>query len=464
MGGLREAPWVERFMGLEVYATASRGIGGRIRERLEDFVVHEVLINGLCTEDVLGMGREPGEGLAGRGSFLLCVLVKQGMDTLEAVARLVKTLSVPAGLVGFAGLKDAKAVTAQFITVRGLRPECLADLKPVLSPALDLRPVRYMAEPLGPGHLAANRFEVTVRRLGPDERIILAALEDLLAELKKLSGLPNFYGHQRFGTARPVTHLVGRELVKGDVRKAVEAFLTFIGPGESPATREARAYLAETGDLRGFLAHLPKGLYYERLLTRHLLRRPGDYHGAMRKLPLRLRRLFVHAYQAYLFNRFLSARLREGMPLHEPLPGDWVVRLDKWGRPTGRPLKADTANLAALRGRVKEGKAAVALPLPGFRQELSGGRQGELEEAIMEQEGMDRESFKLKIMPELASPGWLRPAAVEVELLRPAEVEEDRLNPGFRALRFSFQLPRGSYATVFLRELMKPEDPLAAGF
>ncbi|RLI06710.1 tRNA pseudouridine(13) synthase TruD, partial [Candidatus Bathyarchaeota archaeon] len=189
-----------------------------------------------------------------------------------------------------------------------------------------------------------------------------------------------------------------------------------------------------------------------------------DYYGALRRLPLRLRRLFVQAYQAYLFNRFLSARAREGLPLSLPEPGDWVLLLREGCLPEGRPVRADASRLRELRELAREGRAVVSLPLPGHRQALSGGRQGELERAIMEEEGIKPEDFRVRTMPELASPGGLRPALSPILLRGEPGVSEDELGPGLRALRISFRLPRGSYATVFLRELMKPPDPLEAGF
>ncbi len=442
-------PPLELVMGLEVYGTRSPGIGGRIRQVPEDFVVREVLSDG----SVAPLGPGPGSP-GGSGSFLLCSLVKKGLDTLKAVGILAKRLGIPEGLVDFLGLKDARALTAQFITVRGVRPKGLGELRPG---ELYVFPLKFRRKPLEPRELVANEFSIRIRGLRLDEAALAGRLDQLLSELGEVGGLPNFFGHQRFGTARPITHLVGREIVRGDVRRAVELFLAYPSPWEGPRAREARSYLSGTWDLKGFLELLPRPFYYERLMARHLLRKPSDYHGALRLLPLRLRRLFVQAYQAYLFNRFLSRRLREGMPLGRAGPGDWVLELDEHGLPTGRARKA-RREMALGPGQ------ALGLPLPGFRQELSSGRQGEIEKEVLEEEGIRPEDFRVRSMPELASPGQLRPASVGLKLLSGPVLREDGLNPGCSALEMSFRLPRGSYATVFLRELMKPSDLLASGF
>ena len=454
---LRKAPAIEAIMGMEFYLTSSEGIGGRIRALPEDFVVCEVLLDGsVARPDV-----EAPETIRGKGSFFVCVLVKRNMDTFEAVEKIARALGVPEGLVSFAGLKDARALTAQFVTIRGLRLEHLRRLRAF---GIRLVPLRISTEPIGPEDLAFNRFDVVVRglELGADE--LMERLEVFFNQIAELGGIPNFFGHQRFGTARPITHLIGRELVLGNVRKAVELFLSLPGPGESPLVREARIYLSETGDIPGFLRLAPPTLRYERVMARHLLRRPRDYYGALRKLPLRLRRLFVHAYQAYLFNRMLSRRASEGLSLSEPLPGDWVVLLDQRGLPIWEAVKATSVNLPELRDLVKNGRALIAIPLPGFDQLLSSGRQGLIEKTILAEEGVKLDDFKVRSMPELSSPGWLRPVLIRPRLIYEPSVFDDDLNPGSRALRLCFELPKGSYATVLLRELMKPSDPLKAGF
>ena len=111
---------------------------------------------------------------------------------------------------------------------------------------------------------------------------------------------------------------------------------------------------------------------------------------------------------------------------------------------------------------IQEGKASLALPLPGFGQELSSGVQGSIEEEVLEQEGIRPEDFRVSTMPELASPGGLRPALSHVVF--PGEPDIGGNGRGGLVLKLRFSLPRGSYATVLLRELMKPRDPLSAGF
>ncbi|RLI12010.1 hypothetical protein DRO33_03140 [Candidatus Bathyarchaeota archaeon] len=109
-------------------------------------------------------------------------------------------------------------------------------------------------------------------------------------------------------------------------------------------------------------------------------------------------------------------------------------------------------------------RQAAAGTIAGCERDFSAGLQGEIEKEVLEEEGIRPEDFRVRSMPELASPGQLRPASVGLKLLSGPVLREDGLNPGCSALEMSFRLPRGSYATVFLRELMKPSDLLASGF
>lgn len=107
-------------MGIEAYATNTAGIGGVIRESVEDFVVEEVLVDGSKAETSPSEGhnhRQVLGSLQTRSSHLLCILVKRNWDTLMAVRNVAEQLGVGVDRVHFAGLKDAKAITAQHVTI-----------------------------------------------------------------------------------------------------------------------------------------------------------------------------------------------------------------------------------------------------------------------------------------------------------------------------------------------------------
>ena len=152
------------------------GTGGRTRVCLEDFVVSEI----------------PRLQPDGVGEFVYAYVEKRGLNTHDLVAAL-REQGVPYNDVGVAGLKDKNAVTRQWLSVPGKHAPALE--------ALDrLEGVRVLelsrnGTRLRRGHLRGNRFEVRVRQ--PDAgwegqgNSIVRRIQD--------TGLPNYFGPQRFG-------------------------------------------------------------------------------------------------------------------------------------------------------------------------------------------------------------------------------------------------------------------------
>jgi tRNA pseudouridine13 synthase len=200
-------------------------------------------------------------------------------------------------------------------------------------------------------------------------------------------------------------------------------------------------------------------------MLRHLVEKPEDSVGAFRMLPIKLRELFLQAYQSYLFNRFLSRRMAKGLPLNKAEIGDHVVAVERSGLPMTNMHKAVTSgNLSEINRAIRAGKMLSALPIVGFKHNPSSGVQGEIERQVLEHEGVVSEDFRIRSLPEIAGRGGLRAALVPLKEFSLGEIEDDPINPARVKVGVSFMLPRGSYATVVLRELMKPRDPVKAGF
>ena len=448
-------------MGIEVYATRSLGIGGAIRRFVEDFVVEEVLVNGSKAQ--VYPVKDYGEiEDAKKERYLLCVLIKRNWDTFRAIREIANQLNINSGRVQIAGIKDAKAVTAQHITIEDVTPK---EVKKIKVSDIKVRPLGYFRSKLSSYFLLGNNFHVTIRAVNHSKTTIKKRLAETLKELKTIGGVPNFFGHQRFGTTRPITHLVGKAIVQGNFKKAAMLFLAKPSPFEHPESREAREQLHSTQDFEKALKIFPKQLHYERLMLKHLAKKPKDFVGAFRRLPPKLRQLFPQAYQAYLFNKFLSRRIACGLPLNRVEAGDYVVNVERSGLPMIRMYKIVGAQkLGEFNQGVKKGRMRLALPIIGFKQSTSQGVQGEIEKEILEEEGITPEQFKISLMPEISAKGELRTALTELRDYSLCEISRDTANPPKYLVRVHFTLYRGSYATVFLREIMKPRNPIKAGF
>jgi len=456
-------PKVDKLIGIEAFATKSSGTDGVIRQSVEDFVVKEVLVDGSKAEVSKPLGEHQVLGSSSvRNRYLLCVLIKRGWDNFQAVKMISDQLGISTRQIQIAGIKDAKAVTAQHVTIKNMTIE---DATKVRVKDIEISPVGYLRNKLSSYYLLGNSFKITIRAIKHSKPTIQRRITKTIREIKEIGGIPNFFGHQRFGTTRPITHLVGKALIKGNFKKAAMLFLAKPSLHEHPDSMQVRQQLQATQDFKKALKTFPKQLRYERSMLKHLIQKPDDFIGAFRRLPTKLRELFPQAYQAYLFNKFLSKRIESKIPLNKVEVGDYVVNVERSGLPMltmHRTVSVET--LAEINTTIEIGKMRLAIPLIGFRQHFSQGAQGEIEKQILEEEGICPDDFKIKTMQEISARGELRTAITPLNNFSHDEISNDSANPSKRKAELSFMLYRGSYATIMLREVMKPHNPIKAGF
>src|SRR3954467_3196109 len=152
------------------------GIGGSIKNRPEDFFVQEVPLY------------EP----SGQGEHVYCEIQKTGVSTFEAIDRLGRALKVSGRDFGYAGMKDARAVTRQVFSIPGVTEE---QVMTAGVPGIQVLWAARHGNKLRLGHLAGNRFAIKIRGVTPTD---VVRLEPVLAELGG-RGMPNYFGEQRFG-------------------------------------------------------------------------------------------------------------------------------------------------------------------------------------------------------------------------------------------------------------------------
>jgi tRNA pseudouridine13 synthase len=423
---------MERDVGIEGYLTSTPGIGGTLKSAAEDFVVEEISSPPATSED---------------GAYTIATVRVRNWETNRLVRQFARNLHVSRNRIGFAGTKDKRAITTQLFSFENVPPDALnrLDMKD-----LEILDVARSDRPLEIGDLAGNRFRIVVREIGATESKAMSAVEDTARELRMFGGFPNFFGIQRFGSVRPITHIVGRHIVRGEFREAVDAYAANPIKGESPESYEVRSALRDTGDVQLALRQYPKAYGFEKAILNHLAASPGDWVGALRALPFNLLMMFVHGYQSYLFNRILSERMRRGIPIHEPVAGDLVLPADKQGLPDrARTVDATCDNLERVTERCHAGKAWVSGILFGSEPEFAGGEPGQIEKGIVAQEGLQPNDFIIPEIPRISSKGTRR------EILAPIR-DLDAAVRG-RDVHLSFDLTRGSYATCLVREFTKSE-------
>ncbi len=458
-------PKLEKQIGIEVYVTQSLGIGGIIRKSPSDFVVEELLVDGSKAEIELTHDANVNKALGSsdtRKRYLLCAMIKRNWDTLSAVKVIADQLGINVRRVQIGGIKDARATTAQFITIEDTSVE---EAKKIKTKDIELRPIGYFRDELSSYYLLGNSFQIAINGINHAKNTIKKRITKTVEELDAIGGAPNFFGHQRFGTVRPITHLVGKAILKGNLKKAVMLFLARSSPYEHSNSRKAREELFATMNFEQALRNFPKQLRYERIMLKHLAEKPSDYVGALKRLPMKLQELFIQAYQSYLFNKFLSKRLESGLGLNKVEVGDYVVNIERTGLPMQtlrRIVRSDIKK--EINQAIEAGRMRLAIPLSGFRQHQSQGVQGEIEKQVLEAEDVSRERFRVKIQPQFAAKGSLRVATTALKDFSVREISQSADFSSKNSAKISFTLHRGSYATIILRELMKPKNLIKAGY
>jgi len=393
----------------------SPGVGGTIKESPEDFVVEEL----------------PLYPVSGEGTHVYFLVRKTGVSTPAAVGRIARYMKVRPGDVGFAGLKDARAVATQMMSLEHADAARLAAYRD--SQVRVVWTGRH-GNKLRAGLLAGNRFAIRIRGAGEEHLPPAQAVLDVLAA----RGVPNFFGSQRFGS-RGDTGDLGEALVAGDLEAFVAILLGRPRPDDPPECRAAREAF-DAGDLDRSMDLWPRHYSNERraLARYRRKRRPAQALSAVDK---RMRRLYVSAFQSRIFNEVLVARLTT---LDRLMAGDLACKHDN-----GAVFRVEDP--AAEQPRADRMEISPTGPVPGYRCNLADGEPGRIEREALDRHGADLEKFRA--LGPLSAKGTRR--ALRFALGEP-DLSAGRDERG-TYLEVRFIAPPGCYATVALREIMKTE-------
>ncbi|HSF66791.1 MAG TPA: tRNA pseudouridine(13) synthase TruD [Nitrospiraceae bacterium] len=173
------------------------GIGGQARTIPEDFQVEERPLYLPC----------------GEGEHLYIRIRKRLLSTPDLVLRLSSTLGVKAQAIGVAGLKDARAVTTQMVSLLGVTPDRLDRLK-LDEHLLSVEVLGRHHNRLRSGHHAGNHFRLVIRDVATHAGETVPLVTDMLVR----RGVPNYFGPQRQGRSGQ-NYLTGAQLLVDPVRR-----------------------------------------------------------------------------------------------------------------------------------------------------------------------------------------------------------------------------------------------------
>lgn len=438
----------ENQVGIQIYATSTPGIGGVLKRRVSDFIVREITPRRQVLSTTEVRQRSVSPPLPDQ-NYTRFELVKFNKDTILAIKDIARAIKRPHHHFSHAGIKDHRAITVQRVSCQGRVGRALVRLK---IPRVHLKNIHHARRGIRVGELWGNQFEIKIHELRE-----IPALEQQVAETTaqlRATGFPNYFGLQRFGSHRPNSHLIGLNMIKGNYEQAVKGFLGSVYPAESDEARELRLRLQEDWDFGWALEEFPDSLHYEKTMLEYLDGHPTDYLGALRALPMTLQSLIISSYQSYLFNKLLSGRVQAGYPLDRAVEGDTVFLLQD---PDGLMTRVKYPYGGFWRDKLdvafQERRAVVGLPIVGFKSQLHQGFVRERCLAFMAEDGLEFDDFRLPDF-EYLKPfrGLYRPIVIRPHHLT---IDPDALRARPPVLKLQFELPKGTYATMFLREFMK---------
>lgn len=421
----------ESGIGIAFYISKTPGIGGEIKTLPENFFVEEVSRLPEIHED---------------GNYAVLKVKKKNWGTLNFARVLSKILQISQKRVEYAGTKDKKAVTIQYFTISKLNQEQISKLNSIEIKDAEIEFVGNIRRPLQLGDLIGNKFRIIIEKTkGSDDNI-----KSVLSEIKE-KGVPNYFGPQRFGTLRFITHEVGKFILKKDFENAFWIYVAKPFEGESEDMVKIRKELWEKKDPKIGLKDFPNYLRYEKSLLQKL-REGLSEEKALLSLPKNLKLMFVHAYQGYIFNRLVSDRIKEFKTLKTVEEGDYAdftkPELDDYPSLMETYSKLNKRNNERINFLIKQNRAYLALPIPGYCTEIGEDWASKKVISILEEDNISLEDFKNKYK-EFSSKGEYRVADMPF-----SSFEFDTSFEDSRSI-FSFFLPKGCYATSFLREFMK---------
>ena len=396
-------PKIDSEIGITVFTTKFPGCGGMIKNQNEDFRVSELISEKADSRICKDYG------------FAVYKLKKNGIDTTHALSEIFRKHGIRLKSLG---LKDASAITEQFVFTTYKTNKHIE----INEPKYNLKKVGFTDKVLSKKEMIGNRFRI---------KIDVASNE--LAKFNEFDKILNFYGYQRFGSRRPVTHRIGRAMIQKDFARAVDLLLSFTSEYDRAENTKLRELMSDASKYPEALKTIPKSMDLEKIALKEMIEH-NDPVRALRALPLSIRRFFVQSYQSYIFNHTLSRSLDAGEELFCPQSDDVCYNKNgELGKFENDPLQR------------------LSVPFVGYSY-YKKTRFHYYIEKILQDEEITHKDFFSKEIQEISSEGGFRNSTIKCEGYS--------INDNI----VSFSLSRGSFATIVLREIIKPENPLASGF
>jgi len=358
---------------------------------------------------------------------MVFILEKQERDTFDAIRLVSKKLHVSLYEIGYAGLKDRHGLTKQYISIPAkydIASKQIEDIK--------LEFVGYHNKKIKIGDLKGNRFVITVRNIQKGDAPGIYSRAETISE----RGAPNYFDSQRFGS---VIHneFIARHLTNKNYEQAVKIFLTkYLKTERKKIKDEKRKILENWKNLDSINANdrIFKSIINEYKKTRNWL-------DAYKKIPPNLREMFVNAYQSYLWNECVKETLKKIVAKERLYEIDYNIgSLIFYKKLIDSEIKKLPLTFQTISPSMK------------FSSEF----EKEIINKVLSRENIDLEDLDIKKETGNFFKTREREVILKTENFTISELMVDEINnkKGSRyKIVLSFDMPKGSYATLITKRL-----------
>jgi len=364
------------------------------------------------------------------GTHALYRLTKAGLGTPEAIAEVLSRWNIERRRISYGGLKDRHATTLQHFSIAHGPKTGFTDRS---------MQVEYLGQIPRPFHakdIQANRFEIRLRKIATSQCQRLDRNADWLGRF----GAINYFDDQRFGSIGESGELIGMHWCKLNYERALYIALAEQNPHDRPREKEQKEILRTYwGQWEKCKAMLDRS--HRRSIVTYLLDHPVDFKRALALVRLDLRSIYVAALQSWIWNRWVSTL---------------IDRFNEQKTERHLPSKSGPLALPDLatedRQQLWRSQWNVRLPLPSARQHhWPEGTLEDLESVVGELGLMVRE-LRLKFPRDTFFSRGERDVLLFAKDFR-ANWESTDSKQGQSDWKLAFELPRGAYATMIIRQL-----------
>lgn len=245
----------------------------KYRQKPSDFIVEEI-----ANHNILNIDNPD-------ANYKLYLLTKENIETFSLIEKLSSENNIPKIEIGFAGLKDTHAITKQYISI----PKKY-DLK-----SSNVKFLGYISEKIKLGNLQGNRFILTINELTKSE------IDEMYEYSKYINdGIINYFDSQRFGSVIK-NKFIGKYLIQKKYEEAVKIYLTNYVESENRNIIFDKEKILSSWNIFNIKINNNnlRKIVFEYKKTKNWLK-------AYKLIPSSLKELYISSYQSYIWNECIK--------------------------------------------------------------------------------------------------------------------------------------------------------------